>query len=81
MELPNETQSKLLWFFYMLPLLGSYFSLLVEGIDVLLNKLKRRKEDGINDTRSAHGDTQSAVHVAFKELDLRRRFDGLPLGV
>jgi len=48
---------------------------LVVLLDALLNELKGREEDGIDDARPAHGHAQSAVHVALEELDLGRRVD------
>lgn len=50
-------------------------------LDVLLDKLKRGKENGIHQTRAAHGDCQAAIHVALEKGDFRGCFDFLAAGV
>lgn len=42
-------------------------------VDALLPKLKRRKEDGVEQTRPRHGHAETAVHLALEKVDL----DGL----
>lgn len=42
---------------------------------MLLDKLKRGKENGIHHARAAHGHGQAAVHVALEKGDFRRRLD------
>jgi hypothetical protein len=54
---------------------------MVNGLDALLNELKRREEYGVDHAGSAHRDPKATVHVTLEELNLRCWFDLLPFGV
>lgn len=47
--------------------------LVVHALDMLLDELKRREEDGVHRTGAAHGHAQPAVHLPSEELYLDRR--------
>jgi hypothetical protein len=49
--------------------------LVVHLVYMLLHKLEGREEDGIYDTRTAHGDAEAAIHVALEEFDFRGGFN------
>jgi hypothetical protein len=49
--------------------------LVVHLMNMLLYKLERREEDGINDARAAHRNTKAAIHMALEEFDLGGGFD------
>ena len=48
---------------------GIIASLVVHGLDVLLDELEGREEDGVDRAGTSHGDAQAAVHLSPKELD------------
>lgn len=47
---------------------------LVHRLNMLLNKFEGREEDGVDDARSAHGDSKASVHVLLEELELGLRY-------
>jgi hypothetical protein len=47
---------------------------LVHRLDVLLDEFEGREEDGVDDARSAHGDSKASVHVLLEELELGLRY-------
>lgn len=53
--------------------------LIFQGVDLLLNKLENGKENGVDNTRSPHGNAQPAVQFLVEELDLRGLLDLLTL--
>lgn len=48
---------------------------------MLLDKLKGREKDGIDDAGAAHGYGQAAIHVALEEGNLGSRLDLFTSGV
>jgi hypothetical protein len=44
-------------------------SFVIHSLNTLLQKLKRRKEDGVDGARPRHRHAQAAVHVAAEGLD------------
>lgn len=48
---------------------------ILESIDLLLDELKSRKEDRVDNTRTPHRNAKSPVHSSVEKLNLRRLFN------
>jgi len=53
--------------------------LIFQSVDLLLDELENRKENGVDNAGSSHGNAQPPVQFLIEELNLRGLFDLLTL--